>query len=261
MRKTEDMPGRFSGKVFVITGAGSGIGRATVLRLASEGACTIGVDLVEAGLNQTGEAALAFGAGWKPIVGDVADLQIIDAAIHAAVTEFGGLDGVVNNAAMTGPQKNFEETTIEEFGSVIDVNLRAIWHALKKAREPLKSRGGGAVVNVASMAAIRPNRRLPLYGTSKAGVVGLTLQTALEYAVDNIRVNCVCPGPVKTQMSHTYSSSAEAEEMQRRIARTTALNRYGTPEELAAAIAFLLSADASFITGAVVPVDGGSSVR
>lgn len=254
----------FDGKTILITGAGSGIGRASAIRLASEGANIVGLDLSDTALEETGGLVSAQGGNWRAVAGNIADLSKLDLAFSVALNEFRGLDGLVNNAAVRGPTATMDEIGPSDFDEVVAINLKAVWYALKLARAPMRSRGGGAIVNIASMAAMRPNPRLPLYGMTKAGVVSLTLQAALDYAKDGVRVNCVCPGPVKTSMSQGFVSHLplqEANEIHRRIARTTALNRYGEPEELAAAIRFLLSADASFITGAIMPVDGGSSAK
>jgi NAD(P)-dependent dehydrogenase (short-subunit alcohol dehydrogenase family) len=258
---------RLEHKTVVITGAGSGIGRASAIRLSEDGANVVGVDVSEDGLAGTAADVQKAGSDFVSVAGSVADLSVLDAAVAAAIERFGGLDCLVNNAAIPGPRKPFDEALPSEFDEIVAINLKAVWYALKIARGPMKSRGGGAIVNIASAAAKRPDPSLPLYSMTKAGVVALTLQTALTYARDQIRVNCICPGPVDTQMSNQHLAQIsragpyEVDELRRRVARTTAVNRFGTPAELAAAISFLLSADSSFITGAVVPVDGGMTLK
>jgi NAD(P)-dependent dehydrogenase (short-subunit alcohol dehydrogenase family) len=255
---------RFTGRTVIVTGAGQGIGRACALRLAQEGASIVGVDLHAAALDAVGEQVRGQGGGWRTVAGDLRSLETFDRSLDVAVADFGGLYGLVNNAAVTGASKRLSETVPADFQQVMDINLKAVWYALQAAYAPIVAGGGGAVVNIASMAAMRPSRRLPIYGASKAGVIGLTQQAALEYAEDGIRVNCVCPGPVNTPAAEAYKSKmppSRVEELDRRIMRTAAMNRWGEPAEIAAAVCFLLSDDASFITGAILPVDGGSSVR
>jgi NAD(P)-dependent dehydrogenase (short-subunit alcohol dehydrogenase family) len=254
---------RFQNKIVIVTGAASGIGRASALRLAEEGADIVGVDLSKDGLGSLASEITALGGRCEGVAGSVADLAVLDAAFARAVEAFGGVDGLVNNAGIAGPMKRFDLVEPAEFDTVVAVNLKAVWYGTKLARAPMRERGGGAIVNVASMAALRPSGNHSPYGMTKAGVVSLTQHAAIDYAADGIRVNCLCPGPVETPIFDQMRGALEPaayEAARRRVQQRTLMNRYGAVGEQAAAVAFLLSADASFITAIAMPVDGGQSV-
>lgn len=262
-RDHSDMPRRFLGDAFIITGAASGIGRACALRLAAEGADLVALDLDSPGLDSLRSDVEAHGTRCETIAGSVADLALIDAAIERVQVRFGRLDGIINNAGIGGPIVRFDCATPEEFDRMVAVNLRSVWYGIKAARAPMVASGGGAIVNVASMAGIVPNRNHALYGMTKAAVISLTHHAAMDYAVDGIRVNCLCPGPVETpifeQMRVAVGDDAY-ESARRQLMRRTLLGRFGSADEQAAAAAFLMSSESAFITGIVLPVDGGWSI-
>lgn len=247
----------------LVTGAASGIGLAASIRLAAEGANIVGIDIAAEGLEALGAEVEARGRRFIPIVGSVEDLSVIDAGVEQAVEQLGGLDCLVNNAGVGGPIRRFDKLKRSEFEMMIAINQRSVWHGIKTAYGPMRARGGGAIVNVSSMAGIRPNRNHALYGMTKAAVISLTHHAAMDYAPAKIRVNCLCPGPVETpmfdQMKELLDEPAYLATRQQLLNRTV-MDRCGSAEEQAAAIAFLLSDEASFMTGVAMPVDGGWSV-
>lgn len=253
---------RHKDKCVLITGAAQGIGRAAALRLAGEGANLVALDLSAENLESLKAEAESFGVGCETVTGSVADLAILDQTFELARVRFGRFDGLVNNAGIGGYMKRFDEVEVEEFHTIVDINLRSVWYGMKLAYGAMAGRGG-AIVNVSSMAGIRPNRHHSPYGMTKAAVISLTQHASMDYAPANIRVNALCPGPVETPIFDQMRNYLDEEGVQRArslVQSRTVMNRFGTPEEQAAAISFLLSDDASFVTGIAMPVDGGWSV-
>lgn len=263
LRGDAERSARFAGRAIIVTGAASGIGRACALRLASEGADIVAVDLDAAGLTALVNEIAATGRLCERLEGSVVDLGLMDAAIERAVTRFGRLDGLVNNAGIGGPMGRFDRSTPDDFDQMIAVNLRSVWYGTKAARAPMIASGGGSILNVSSMAGLVPNRHHSLYGMTKAAVISLTHHAAMDYAGDGIRVNALCPGPVETPIFEQMRSNLGEdafESARRQLIRRTLLGRFGQAAEQAAAAAFLLSSEASFITGIALPVDGGWSI-
>lgn len=254
--------GRHLDKCILVTGAGSGIGQSASLRLANEGADIIAVDLSEDSLSALESDVSATGRICETVCGSVAELEVLDQAFDIVNQRFGQLDGLVNNAGIGGPMKRFDQVELGEFETVIDVNLRSVWYGMKRAYAAMETKGG-AIVNVASMAGIRPNRNQSPYGMTKAAVISLTHHAAMDFAPAQIRVNALCPGPVETPMFNQMRNFLDEEgylRARKLVQSRTVMDRYGTPEEQAAAISFLLSDDATFVTGIAMPVDGGWSV-
>jgi len=239
----------------LVTGAGSGIGRATALRLAAGGAAVACLDIDPDGLTATVDEIGQTGFG---VAADITDAEAVDGALAAAATQLGGLDAVANVAGVGDFSGDVTQTSPTEWGRVLAVNLTGTYLVSRAAIPHLRTAGGGAIANVSSQYGLAGCLASPAYCASKAGVVGLTRAMALDHAGEGIRVNCVCPGPVDTPMLWAGDDQPDAAE--REAARTAGRNlagRSGRPEEIAATIAFLLSDQVGFMTGSIVSVDGG----
>jgi meso-butanediol dehydrogenase/(S,S)-butanediol dehydrogenase/diacetyl reductase len=238
-----------SGKVAVITGAGSGIGAATARRFAREGATLVLSDLNDA----TGqELAKEVGAA-AFIPANVTDSARVEALMQAAVDRCGALHIVCNNAGI-GSYGNAPDLEIETWKQVVDVDLTAVFYGCKYAIPHLRKAGGGAIVNTASISGLFGDYGLVAYNAAKGGVVNLTRTVAIDHARESIRVNCVCPGPIDTPLLQPLLGLPGVEDAYKEC---VPMGRIGKPEEVAAVITFLASDDASYITGAAVVVDGG----
>ncbi|MAC57068.1 MAG: short-chain dehydrogenase [Novosphingobium sp.] len=237
----------------MVTGAGQGIGEATAQRLASEGSHVLCLDLdqkVEALADAIGPDAFA-------VVGDVADESVLRSAVQHAEHRWGRIDILVNNAGIDGTPALLADGEKRDFDRVIDVNLRACWSAMKLVLPGMVAGGGGAIVNVASVAALVGFESLSIYAASKAAVLGMTRSAALEYGCHNVRVNALCPGGVLTPLALSFMDEVTMAAW----ADKHALKRFAEPREIAATVAFLASDDASFITGTAIPVDGGMTAH
>lgn len=248
---------KLKGKVVIITGAGSGIGRATALLFAREGAKVVVADLIErAGVETVGD--IKAGGGEAVFVRvDVARAVEVERMVRVAVETFGRLDILFNNAGLTLPAM-VTETTEELWQKSLDVNLKGVMLGCKYAIPEMQKVGGGSIINTASMLGLVASPRQAPYCAAKGGVVLLTKQVALDYARDNIRVNCICPSEVDTPMHRKFiEESPDPAATKKRLLERIPLNRVAQPEEIATAALFLASDDSSYVTGVALPVDGG----
>jgi NAD(P)-dependent dehydrogenase (short-subunit alcohol dehydrogenase family) len=243
------------GRVGVVTGAASGIGRAVAVAFAREGGAPVVADVDLAGCEATAEAIVAMGGRAHPAACDVTRSADCEAVVQEAVDRFGELHCGFNCAGIEGPFGKSGEYDEDAWRRVVDVNLTGTWLAMRAELAELVRRGSGAVVNIASVAGLRASHGMPAYTASKHGVVGLTKAAALEYADTGIRVNAVCPGIVDTPMLGRMVE--DRDRLRDRLIARTPSRRPGKAEEIAEAAIWLASDRSSYMTGSAMPVDGG----
>jgi 3-oxoacyl-[acyl-carrier protein] reductase len=245
---------RFAGKVAMVTGAGGGIGAATAKRLSVEGARVCVIDLTKDGVAETVEKIRGAGGEALGLTGDVSRKAEVEGLVERALREFGRLDILINNAGINRDAMAAKMTEAE-WDAVLDVNLKGSFLCAQAALAPMREQKDGRIVNTASIAALG-NIGQANYSASKGGVISLTRTLALEGARYGIRVNCVSPGGTETRMT-----AGIPPEILERLMKQVPMRRMAKPEEIAAVHAFLVSDDASFITGQVIYVDGGTSIQ
>ena len=243
------------GRPAIVTGAAGGIGQAVVQRLVEEGAKVVAVDIRAADM---AELVKKYPNDVVACPGNVSIEADCERYVQCALTNFGSVQLFVNNAAILGQRQRLVDLSIEDFDKAYAVNLRGVFLGLQKVlRQMLQQKVGGSIVNVASIGALRARPHSSDYGTMKHAVAGLSKIAAIEYGPDNIRVNCICPGPVDTPMLRP-ALRASSNDLSSYVAKNP-IPRMGRPAEIASFVAYLLSDEASFQTGGVYPIDGGIS--
>ena len=246
----------FSGKVAVVTGGASGIGEAVARAIAARGGQVVVADIDEADSERVTTAIGDAGGSAKAIRTDVTDAASVEAMVKFAVDAYGGLDVAINNAGIGGPLSPTGEYPIDGWRQVIEVNLNGVFYGMRYQIPAMLARGGGAIVNVASILGAVGTANSPAYVAAKHGVRGLTKAAAIEYATRNIRINSVGPGYIETPLL----TSLDEATMQA-LVNLHPMHRLGTSEEVAALIVFLASDEAAFITGSYHLVDGGYTAQ
>jgi NAD(P)-dependent dehydrogenase (short-subunit alcohol dehydrogenase family) len=247
---------RLGDKACVITGAASGIGRATAVRFAQEGARLVVTDIHDAPLRALADALRGDGAEVETVVGDVSREDDARRMIQTALDRYGRLDVLVANAGII-PLGDILESTVADWDQVMAVDGRGMWLTCKYAIEAMLASGGGAIVCLSSISGVEGQKRQATYGPAKFVASGITKHLAVEWADRGIRVNAVAPGTIRTERVQRLPHEPGGVEYLAAIEQMHPMGRIGEPSEVAAAILFLASDDASFVTGVILPVDGG----
>ncbi|WP_028659072.1 SDR family oxidoreductase [Nocardioides insulae] len=260
------MQDRFTDKVVLITGGGSGLGRSAALAVAVEGAKLALVDVSEAGLAETAAAVreIAPQAEVREILADVSKEEDVTRYVSETVSAFGRVDAFFNNAGIEGKQNLTEDFGSEEFDKVVAINLRGVFLGLKHVLPLMREQGSGSVVNTASVGGIRGVGNQSGYAAAKHGVVGLTRNSGIEYGRFGVSVKAIAPGAIMTPMVEGSLKQIDPEnweEVGRQFVSVNPMNRFGRPEEVGHLAAFLLSDQAGFINATVIPIDGGQSEK
>jgi len=248
---------RLKGKVAIVTGGGSGIGRGISTMFAEEGARVLAVDLKEDNGKETVALIEAAGGEAQFIKADVSSATDTAKMVRAAIDTWGKLDILVNNAGIVRIG-SVTEAAEEDWDVVLDVNLKSVFLCSKFAVPEMIRGGGGAIINIASVGGIVGPMEMAAYGSAKAGVINLTRQIAVDFGPKGIRVNCISPGTIVTDMHQAFYSAEEKDEVLAEWAAMKPLRKVGFPKDIAYAAVYLASDESSFVTGANLIVDGGS---
>lgn len=259
---------KLAGKTAVITGAAAGFGRMTALKFAAEGANLVLVDLNEKGLQETKIKIQQDNPQCKTIeiTADVSDETAVKRFIQEAISSFGSLDILFNNAGIEGEAGNITDMPFEMFKRDLSINLHSVFLGMKYAIEYMKDHGGGAIINSSSIGGLVALPGSCGYVATKHAVIGLTKNGAAEYGKDNIRVNAICPGFVMTDLHKRVllglsdNDPEKAKELSANMAKSSPMNRYGEVDEVANLVLFLASPDSSYINGVAIAIDGGVTI-
>jgi NAD(P)-dependent dehydrogenase (short-subunit alcohol dehydrogenase family) len=251
--------GRLEGKVTVVTGAGSGIGRASARLFASEGAKVVAADVNEEGLQETVAAIASAGHEATARPTDAGDEEEVKALIDLALSKYGGLNGIYANAGISGGHQPLGELSVEGFQEVLRVNLIGPFLAIKHGAPIMVEAGGGSIVLTASVAGLRSNAGGIPYSASKAGVMSLAQTASYNLFNTGVRINAICPGLIETGMTKPIFDMAASRGTSHKIGQLNPLRRYGHPEEIANTALFLISDEASYVNGQSIVVCGGLS--
>ncbi len=251
--------GRLEGKTAIITGAASGIGRATALLFAKEGAKLALADVAEQELQTVADLITADGGDAVAKATDVSDEAQVKALVDLTLATYSQVDILYNNAGVSGLYPSVEFEQAEVWKMIFGVNVMGVVFGTKHVAPHMQERGTGSIVNTASVAGIRAGAGGNAYSASKAAVINLTQTTACDLGKYGVRVNAVCPGLIETAMTQPIFEYARDAGKESKLGYRCELRRYGKPEEIAAAVLFLASDDASYITGQALPVDGGNT--
>lgn len=251
------MADRLVGLRAVVTGAGNGIGRASALRFAQEGARVVCVDRAAADAESVAQAIAAAGGDAIAVAADAGDEDAVRGFVARCAEAWGGVDVVFANAGISGGRPRIAEQTVAYWTEILRVNLIGPFLAIREAVPHMVRQGGGSIIMTASVAGLRANAGASAYAASKAGVISLAQTAANDLAGTGIRVNAICPGRIETAMTKPIFDRARAAGTEDRLGHLTPLRRVGTPEDIAAIAVFLASAESGFVTGQAFAVDGG----
>ena len=250
---------RLAGKIAIITGAGSGIGRAAARLFAAEGANVVAVDLNEQGLNETAEGAELLAGTLDTNIANISDEASVEALVNQTLQKFGDIDVFFANAGISGGSVPLFEQSVADWQNVLNINLIGPFLAVKYAGHHMAKQGKGSIICTASVAGLRANAGGSPYSASKAGVISLVQTVSNELYGTGVRINAICPGLTETGMTKPIFDGARSRGNEHKIGQLNPLKRHGTADEIANMALFLASDDASYVNGQAIAVDGGLS--